>query len=114
MALITTDDYSPRWTGDLGKPLVHQFIDKLGAAHDLTGVNQANMTFVMKNKETSTRKTGAGSWTILTPATDGQGKYTWHANDVNEAGIWLIQAYVPFPDGGQHFQIKELEILAIL
>jgi hypothetical protein len=114
MTLITTDDYSPRYVGDTGKPLVHQFIDKIGAVHDLTGVNQANMTFVMKNKETGTVKTGGGSWTILTPATDGQARYTWVANDVNEAGIWLIQAYVPFPDGGQHFSIKELEILAHL
>jgi hypothetical protein len=104
-----SDDYSPRFVGNLSKPLQHTFIDGEGKPHDLTGVNAALMTFIMKNKETNARKVGQGSWTIdPTTAQTGLALYHWNANDVNEAGLFDIQASVPFPDGTQHFQIKEL------
>ncbi len=46
------DDYSPRFTGDLSHPLEHTFVDGNGKPHDLSGVNAANMTFVMVNADT--------------------------------------------------------------
>ncbi len=73
-----TDDYSPRYVGDLSHPLEHTFVDGNGKPHDLSGVNAANMTFVLVNA------------------------------DVNAAGLFKIQAGVPFVDGVLHFEIKEL------
>ncbi len=61
-----TDDYSPRYVGDLSHPLEHTFVDGNGKPHDLSGV------------------------------------------DVNAAGLFKIQAGVPFVDGVLHFEIKEL------
>ena len=107
------DDYSPRWVGDISHPLEHTFVDGLGKPHDLSGVVAANMTFVMKDAESSTRKVGAGTWTIgplnpQDPAPTGKAVYHWNAADVNAAGLWQIQAGVPFPDGFLHFEIKEI------
>lgn len=107
------DDYSPRWVGDLSHPLEHVFVDGQGKAHDLTGVIAANMTFVMKNKDTGVRKVGQGTWTLgpldpSDPKPQGKAVYHWAANDVNEAGLVDIQASVPFQDGTLHFSIKEL------
>jgi hypothetical protein len=107
------DDYSPRWVGDLSHPLEHTFVDGQGKAHDLTGANAAGMTFVLVSVETGARRVGAGSWTIgplnpSDPAPQGKAVYHWAAGDVNTAGLFKIQASVPFQDGTLHFSIKEL------
>jgi hypothetical protein len=108
-----TDDYSPRTVGDLSHPLEHTFVDGSGKVHDLTGVNAANMTFVLVNADTGVRKVGLGTWTIgpldpADPAPAGKAVYHWNAADVNAAGLFKIQAGVPFSDGFLHFSIKEL------
>ncbi len=56
-----TDDYSPRYVGDLSHPLEHTFVDGNGKPHDLSGVNAANMTFVLVNADSGVRKVGMGS-----------------------------------------------------
>jgi hypothetical protein len=108
-----TDDYSPRTVGDLSHPLEHTFVDGQGKPHDLTGVNAANMTFVMVNADSGVRKVGLGTWTLgsldpADPAPIGKAVYHWNANDVNAAGLFKIQSSVPFSDGVLHFEIKEL------
>ncbi len=104
------DDYSPRWVGDLSHPLQHTFVDGAGLPHDLTGVVAANMTFVLVSVTSGTRKVGLGTWTI-TDAPNGVAVYHWNVADVNTAGLWQIQASVPFADGTFHFSIKELVFL---
>jgi hypothetical protein len=111
--LEAKDDYSQRWVGDLSHPLEHVFVDGQGKPHDLTGVNTAGMTFVLVNKKTNARKVGQGTWTLgpldpSDPAPQGKAVYHWNANDVNEAGLFDIQAGVLFSDGMLHFKIKEL------
>lgn len=111
------DDYSPRFVGDLAKPLQHTFVDGSGKAFDLTGVVAANMTFKMHNQGSGTTKTGIGSWTIADqsiPANLGLASYHWNAADVADADVWQIQAGVPFTDGMQHFAIKEIEFIVPL
>jgi hypothetical protein len=108
-----SDDYSPRFVGDLSHPLEHTFVDGSGKPHDLTGVVAANMTFVMVNADSGVRKVGLGSWTLgpldlSDPAPQGKAVYHWNAADVNAAGLWRIQAGVPFSDGVLHFEVKEL------
>ncbi len=108
-----TDDYSPRFVGDLSHPLEHTFVDGNGKPHDLSGVNAANMTFVLVNADNGVRKVGLGNWAIGPldpgdPAPAGKAVYHWNAADVNAAGLFKIQAGVPFVDGVLHFEIKEL------
>lgn len=103
------DDYSPRWVGDTSHPLQHTFVDGAGKPHDLTGVVSSQMTFVLVNADSGVRKVGAGTWTIdPTTAAQGIAVYHWNAADVNTAGLFQIQASVPFTDGLLHFEIKEL------
>jgi hypothetical protein len=108
-----TNQYSPRYVGDLSKPLTHQFMDMSDppAPYPLTGVNAANMTFKMQRG--STTKVGGGTWTI-DDALQGIASYHWVANDVNTEGVWKIQAGVPFSDGVQHFSIVEIEFIVPL
>lgn len=112
MALLI-DDYSPHYVGDLSQPFTHQFVDHSSAPFDLSSVVAANMTFVLFCPDTGIRKVGLGTWAIP-PATATQGiaVYSWAAPDVADAGIWQIQAGVPFVVGNpQHFDIKEIQFL---
>jgi hypothetical protein len=112
---LAADDYSPRYVGDQSKPLGHTFVDASGKAFDLTGVVAANMTFKMHNANSGVSKTGLGSWTIAAPdAPNGLAYYHWNAADVADADLWQIQAGVPFSDGMQHFQIKEIQFIVPL
>jgi hypothetical protein len=103
-----TNQYTPRYVGDLSKPLTHQFTDLVGVPYSLAGVVAANMTFKMA--QGGTTKVGGGTWTI-DDAINGIASYHWVANDVKDAGLWLIQAGVPFTDGMQHFSMAELEFI---
>jgi hypothetical protein len=105
-----TNQYTPRYVGDLSKPLTHQFMDMSDPPqpYSLAGVVAANMTFKMA--QGGTTKVGGGTWTI-DDATNGIASYHWVANDVNTPGLWLIQAGVPFTDGMQHFSMAELEFI---
>jgi hypothetical protein len=108
-----TNQYTPRYVGNLSKPLTHQFVDMSDPPqpYPLTGVNAANMILTMV--QGSTVKTGGGSWTI-DDATSGIASYHWVANDVKDAGVWQIQASVPFSDGYQDFSIMEIEFIVPL
>lgn len=108
-----SDDYSPRWVGDLSHPLQHTFVDGAGTPHDLTGVVAANMTLVLVDVDSGARKVGQGTWTLgpldpTDPSPAGKAVYHWNSADVNTAGLFQIQASVPFQDGTLHFSIKEL------
>jgi len=106
---IPTEDFSPRYVGDLSRPLSHTFTDHSGVVFSLAGVNATNMTFHMRSVNDSTvTKTGGGTWTI-DDAPNGVAHYTWVAADVNTAGLWLTQAGVPFSDGTLHFDVREIE-----
>jgi hypothetical protein len=105
---IPTEDFSPRYVGDLSRPLSHTFTDHSGVVFSLAGVVAANMTFHMKNINSGTTKTGGGTWTI-DDAANGVAHYTWVAGDVDTAGLWLIQAGVPFADGVLHYDVREIE-----
>jgi hypothetical protein len=107
------DDYSPRYVGDLSKPLQHTFTDTSGNVMSLTGVNAANMTFRMRNLSTGLTRSGLGTWTI-TDVAGGKASYSWHASDVAQEGPHEIQAMVPFPDGNQHFSVKLIDFLTPL
>jgi hypothetical protein len=105
-----TNQYSPRYVGDLSNPLIHQFVDMSDppVPYPLGSVNAANMTFKMQRG--STTKVGGGTWTI-DDAANGIASYHWVANDVNTEGVWKIQAGVPFSDGIKHFSIMEIEFI---
>jgi hypothetical protein len=111
---IQEEDYSPRYTGDT-RPLAHTFTDHLGKVFPLTGVNATGMTLRMRNRVTHTMKTGKGTW-FIDPAQTANGVaiYTWHADDVSEAGDWEIQAGVPFPEGFQHMDVRMIEFITPL
>ena len=112
---IVQEDFSPRYTGDLSHPLLHQFVDATGAVFDLTGVNPALMTFTMRSHVSGVTRAGQGSWAFTSlQASAGQAVYTWAAADVAVEGMHDIQASVPFADGTQHFKIRELQFLAPL
>lgn len=107
-SIDANDNFSPRYVGNV-QPLTHFFTDHSGTAFSLAGVNAANIVLKLKNPSTNTTKTGAGSWTI-TDAAAGKATYSVATADVNTSGIWEMQVYVPFPTGGQHFDIREIEI----
>ena len=110
---IPVEDYSPRYTGDLSRPLSHTFTDHSGVVFSLAGVVAANMTFHMKNINTNVTKTGGGVW-VIDDAANGVAHYPWVAGDVDTAGLWQIQAGVPFSDGQLHFDVREIEFKAPL
>lgn len=114
MPVVTLiNDYSPRWVGDLSKPLTHQFTDFEGGIFPLAGVNQVNMALYMKPHGGGPAVKGLGSWTIDDP-TNGIASYHWNTADVSHAGLFDIQAVVPFSDGNQNFEINTIEFLVPL
>jgi hypothetical protein len=116
MPVVTLiNDYSPRWVGDLSKPLTHQFTDFQGVVilGGLTGVNQANMALYMKPHGGGPAVKCLGSWTV-DDSTNAIASFHWNAADVARPGLFDFQATVPFSDGNQSFEIMTIEFLVPL
>jgi hypothetical protein len=112
MSIVLVDDYSPHTVGDLSPSLTHQFVDANNEPFDLTTVDPTTMTLVLFCPDTAQRKVGGSTWTVP-PLTASQGiaVYNWSAPDVATAGIWQMQAGVPFSGLVQHFDIKDIEFI---
>jgi len=53
---------------------------------------------------------GAFAAAFTTDGTDGRLQYTTTVNDLDESGVWQIQAYVVTPEGAWHSDIKEFSV----
>src|SRR5260221_10371015 len=106
---IPTEDFSPRYVGDLSRPLSHTFTDHSGVVFSLAGVVAANMTFHMKNINTNVTKTGGGTW-VIDDAPNGVAHYPWVAGDVDTAGMWQHQGGVAFSCGQLPFDVRAIRV----
>lgn len=109
--MATPDDFSPRYVGDLSRPLLVTFVDHEGNADPLTGAT--NLLLQLQNTANGAVTNGTGTWTI-TNAAEGQATYAWAVADVAQAGTFLLQVSAMMPDGPAHWDYKLLQILAAL
>jgi hypothetical protein len=82
---------SPRYTGHVS-PAYQKFLkDDGGAVINLTGVLPAAFALLMVNQSNPLSvKTGAGTFSVIAPATQGLMSYAYAANDLASAGNWYL------------------------
>lgn len=104
-----TDDYTPRFVGDLANPLLITLTDHLGVPYNVSG-NTLSTDFALSLIPlfSATTIIGGGTWTFTTNGTDGGVTYTWVAGDVAVAGTFAIR--VKAKVGGQwlNFETKQI------
>lgn len=109
--MASIDDFTPRYTGDLSRPLLVTFTDHEGNLDDLTGAS--NFVLHLQNTVTQTVATGAGVWTILNQTTNkGQATYAWAAADVANAGFFTLAISATMPDGPAHWDYRVIQFIA--
>lgn len=101
--ILTTRDglvgTSPRYAGFVTPPWKRYLQDDSGAAINLTGVPTANFTLTLVNQSNPLRvKTGAGIFTIVSPASQGLISYQYSPTDVADAGNWFQFLTVQLPN----------------
>ncbi len=112
---MITEDYSPVYTGDTGKPFapIFQEIDPTSGQPVAVNLTGLTLSMKMKEQETGVLKVCSGPWTI-DDALGGKAHYNWQANDVNTSGTWLLQVACTDGSGNvRHADVKVLEIKAI-
>lgn len=109
------DDFSPRAVGDVS-PLEYQFADHSNNVYNLTGLDTSDFVLKLRNTSSGATKTGKGSWAFVNAGDEAAGIcwYTWHADDVKDAGVFEMQVTVPLAAGPKPFEIKVIEFIAVL
>lgn len=107
---IPIDDFSPIYKGNVGAAFNAHFINQYTeTSYSLTG---ATISMVMHEDDQEIVKAGTGIWVIDNPS-DGRAHYEYHANDVNQTGLWKL--YITITKSGEAITAdpKVLEILPI-
>jgi hypothetical protein len=100
--VLTTRDgligNSPRYTGYISPPYKRYLKDDAGNAINLTGVAPGafSITFVNQSNPLLV-KTGGGTFTIVSPATQGLVSYQYAEEDLADAGNWYAFWTVQLP-----------------
>jgi hypothetical protein len=90
--------------GDIGT-ILEATIKNINTPVDISSATTKN---ILLKKPAGTVLTKAGVFT--TDGTDGQLQYTTISGDLNEDGVWEIQAHVILPAGNWHSDIKKFSV----
>lgn len=106
-----SDEFTPRYVGDLANPLQITLMDYSNVAYDLTGLNVLTAFEIeLINTSNNAVITGGGTWSIIN-AVNGVVLYHWVLSDVSVAGTYKIKVIVTFSTGDLTFDQKIIEIL---
>lgn len=94
--------------GDVGTVFRVNLVD-CGVAVDLTGYTALNIIFQKPDNSTVTQTA-----TLFGAATGGVIEYTTIADDLDQTGIWRLQAEVTLPTGKWRSDIEKFRVYANL
>lgn len=95
--------------GDIGTSIVLTIIDQDGAVVNVSASSARNINFKKPNGAAMTK-----SASFFTDGTDGKIAYTTIAGDLDQAGIWDMQAKVVLPSGTWYSEVKKVTVGAQL
>ncbi len=73
---------------------------------DISGATTKQIFFRKPDETTVLTKTG----TLTTDGTDGKVRYTTISGDLDEVGVWQVQAHVITPAGEWRSDIKDMSV----
>lgn len=106
---------APIFVDDIGtifRITIQECITDVLTPVDISG--QSAMSFIFKKPDKSTVTKTAPDVAFTTDGTDGKLQYTTVSNDIDQDGVWCLQAEVTLPGGTYRTSIIKFDVEAKL